>query len=367
MELMLPGEAECRLYVRLPPSVSVQPARMSSIGPSADFQSGRARASRPVSPVGLAAAAAAVVAALLAARAAGAGENDAVETFVLVFSSIVIEALPFVLMGALVAAGIAVLVPDRAFDRVAGLPLPLQLPALALSGMAFPVCECGSVPVARRLILRGIHPAAGLGFMLSAPIVNPIVLLSTWVAYSGRGLGTEMVAGRAGLGLVVAVSAGWALGRAGPALLRARPADRDDHEHAHGRRRERFVDHLADDFLFMGKFLVLGAAVAAALQTAIPQSVVSGVADTQVLSVLALMGLAFMLSLCSEADAFVAVSFAGFPIAAQLGFLVFGPIVDTKLAALYGAVFRPGFALKLALVAAPLVLVGSLLFEAAAL
>jgi uncharacterized protein len=203
--------------------------------------------------------------------------------------------------------------------------------------------------------------------MLAAPIINPIVLLSTWVAYSGRGIGAEMVAGRAGLGLAVALAAGWALGRKGPSLLRAQPPDTHGHDHERGSRREVFVEHLTGDFLFMGKFLVLGAAIAAAMQTAIPQSVVSGVADRQVLSVLALMGLAFMLSLCSEADAFVAVSFAGFPIGAQLGFLVFGPIVDTKLVALYGAVFHPGFALRLALVAAPIVLVGSLAFEAVVL
>jgi uncharacterized membrane protein YraQ (UPF0718 family) len=336
---------------------------MASAEP-AGTPSGETGGPRNASLRSLGAAAVAVTVALLVARAAGAGENDAIQTFVLVFSSIVIEALPFVLLGALVAAAIAVFVPNRVFDRVAALPLPLQLPGLALTGMAFPVCECGSVPVARRLIVRGINPAAGLAFMLAAPIINPIVLLSTWVAYSGRGLGAEMVAGRAMLGLTVAIAAGWALARKGSLL---RPGATIQHAHGLGSQRERFVDHLVDDFLFMGKFLVLGSAIAAAMQTAIPQSLVSGIADTQVLSVLALMGLAFMLSLCSEADAFVAVSFAGFPLAAQLAFLVFGPILDTKLVALYGAVFRPGFALKLALVAAPIVVGGSLLFEVAVL
>jgi uncharacterized protein len=337
---------------------------VASTAPTLSSPPGDARTPRNVSLLGLGAATVAVAAALLAARAAGAGESPAIQTFVLVFSSIVIEALPFILVGALVAAAIAVFVPDRVFDRVAALPLPLQLPGLALTGMAFPVCECGSVPVARRLIVRGIHPAAGLGFMLAAPIVNPIVLLSTWVAYSGRGVGAEMVTGRAALGLVVAIAAGWALGRRGAGLLRVRPAPRLADSHEHGSRREAFVGHLADDFLFMGKFLILGAALAAAMQTAIPQSIVSGIADTQVLSALALMGLAFMLSLCSEADAFVAVSFTAFPIGAQLAFLVFGPIVDTKLAALYGAVFRTGFTVKLALVAAPIAVLGSLVFEA---
>jgi uncharacterized protein len=279
----------------------------------------------------------------------------------------VIEALPFILLGALVSAAIGVYAPERLFARIGRLPVGLQLPGAALGGFAFPVCECGSVPVARRLIARGVHPAAGIAFMLASPVLNPIVLVSTWVAYSGRGLGVEMVIARAELGIVLAIVAGWTLARGrGPELLRARPLPATGHAHAHARRSRpgEFAEQLADDFLFMGKFIVLGAALAAAMQTAIPQSVVSGIADTPVLSALALMGIAFMLSLCSEADAFVAVSFTAFPIGAQLAFLVFGPVVDTKLALLYGATFRRGFVLRLLLVAIPVVVLGSLTFEA---
>lgn len=285
------------------------------------------------------------------------------ETFAVIFASIVIEALPFVLLGATVSAAIEVFVPDRTFVALGRLPVALQLPAAAFGGFAFPVCECGSVPVARRLIARGIHPAAGLAFMLASPILNPVVLASTVVAYSGRGLATQMVLGRAGLGLILAIVAGWAIGTTGASdLLRPRPDDAEPTAHDTHRVRA-FSTHLGNDFFFMGRFVVLGAALAGVLQTAIPQSIVAGIASTPVVSALALMAIAFVLSLCSEADAFVAVSFVQFPLGSQLAFLVFGPVVDAKLAFLYGATFRGRFVARLVVVALPVVLAGSLWFE----
>ena len=339
-------------------------------------------------PLLIAGALALLGAAAVVARSAGAGDVAEIETFVLVFVSIVIEALPFILLGALVSAAVAVYVPERFFERVGRLPVALQIPGAALGGLVFPVCECGSVPVARRLILRGVHPAAGIAFMLSAPVINPIVLASTWVAYSGRGNAMEMVLGRAGLGLALAALVGIAIGRLGKdTLLRPRAEaahphghaheHQHGHDHGHGhdhcaphgssttgwRRGGDFVQHVAEDFLFMGKFIVLGAAIAAAMQTVIPQDIVNGIASTPVLGALALMGLAFMLSLCSEADAFVAVSLTSFTPGAQLAFLVLGPMVDTKLVLLYGGTFRRQFALRLLLIAVPFLVVSTLLFD----
>ena len=302
----------------------------------------------------------------------GWGEIDSVETFVLIFSSIVVEALPL-LLGVLVSGAIAVYVPNRFFERIGRLPVALQIPGAALGGLAFPVCECGSVPVARRLILRGVHPAAGVAFMLASPVMNPIVLASTWVAYSGRGLGAEMVLGRAGFGLILAALVGLAAGRvSADALLRPRSQDLYGHErdgHAHdveaegAPRREQFLEHLVTDFLYMGKFIVLGAALAATMQTLVPQSIVTGLAGSTLLAPLALMGLAFMLSLCSEADAFVAVSFTAFTPGSQLAFLVLGPMIDTKLTLLYGATFRERFSSRLLIIAVPFLVAASVIFD----
>lgn len=307
----------------------------------------------------------AAVVILLSGRLAGATSFAAAQTFTIIFTAIVVEALPFILLGALASAAIEVYVSENALSRITKLPSALQLPAAALGGFAFPVCECGSVPVARRLIRRGMHPSAGIAFMLASPVFNPIVLLSTWVAYSPRGLGGQMVLGRASLGLVVALVSGWALGSEGiDRLLRRATSPSAHHEHARPVERTRsFVGHLTGDFFFMGKFLILGAALSAAFQTLLPQSLVSGLARTAVIGTLALMAIAYISSLCSEADAFVAVSFTQFSLGSQLAFLVFGPILDFKLTFLYGAAFQKRFIATLALVVVPLTVAGALLFE----
>jgi uncharacterized protein len=323
-----------------------------------------ARAQPPVLPLwAVAAVFWSVVLAVVLARAAGAADNAEIGTFGVIFTSIVVEALPFILIGAIASAAIAAFVPARAFARLGALPTPVQVPAAALAGFAMPVCECGSVPVARRLMLRGVHPSAGIAFMLAAPILNPIVLASTWVAYGSAGRAAEMTIARATLGLIVAVAAGLLIGRGGEPVLRTGDTGPQEHDHDHGSGGA-FAEHLATDFLFMGRFLVLGAAVAALLQTAVPQEWLSSVADTTVISAVALMGMAIALSLCSEADAFVAVSFTAFPLGSQLAFLVLGPVVDAKLAVLYGATFRRNFVLRLLVVAAPVALAGALIFDA---
>ena len=287
-----------------------------------------------------------------------------VSNFFLVFGSLLIEAIPFILLGAVVSAGIEVLVPPSVFERLTALPRPLQLPAAGLAGFAFPVCECGSVPVARRLTSKGLTPAASVTFMLAAPILNPVVIASTVVAYRGRDTLWPMVLGRAGLGLVAAMSVGWVVAsRRGEDLLRPATGGEQEHHHEGEGRVRTFFAHLSGDFFFMGRFLVVGAAVAATLQTFVPQSVIGSVADTPVLSLVAMMALAFLLSLCSESDAFVAASFVQFGVGAQLAFLVFGPMVDTKLGILYSATFTKGFFRTVVISVAAVTLAGTLWIE----
>lgn len=317
---------------------------------------------RSLTPVALV-----VLVLLFVSRVSGIAEAARIQTFTIIFTAIVVEAVPFVVLGALASALIEVYVSDERLGRVTRLNPALQLPAATFGGFFFPVCECGSVPVARRLIQRGMHPSAGVAFMLASPVFNPIVLLSTWVAYSPRGLGPQMVVGRAFLGFIVALVAGWALGTEGARdLLKQKkgwgPAEGTEHQHS-GRKQAAFVRHVTSDFFFMGKFLVAGAALSAGFQTLLPQALVSGVARTAVVGTLALMAIAFLSSLCSEADAFVAVSFSQFPLGSQLAFLVFGPVFDLKLVFLYSAAFARRFVMNLGFVAVALVLAGSLMFE----
>ena len=199
--------------------------------------------------------------------------------------------------------------------------------------------------------------------MLSAPVLNPVVIISTYVAYQGRDTLWPMVLGRTALGLVAAMAVGWVVGNRRPGDL-LKPRAEDEHEHIHEEGKAKaFFGHLASDFVFMGRFLVIGAIVAAMLQTFVPQSIIASVADAPVLSLVAMMGLAFVLSLCSESDAFVAASFVQFGVGPQLAFLVFGPMVDTKLGILYSATFSRGFFRTVVIVVGATVLAGTLWIE----
>jgi uncharacterized membrane protein YraQ (UPF0718 family) len=306
----------------------------------------------------------------------------ALSNFMVIFSSLLIGAVPLVMLGALVAALIGTFVPDSIFQRIAKLPEALQIPAAGIAGFAFPVCECGSVPVARRLVARGLIPSAAVTFMLAAPILNPIVVISTSIAYQGRDVFWAMVLGRLGLGLVAAIAVGWVAGGrvrdgfvkpiaddslgcgCGDGAMDSHCADDSHGDLARGRSRwATFFGYFAGDFAYMGRFLIFGAAVASALQTLLPQSAMTAVANTPIISLIALMALAFALSLCSESDAFVAASLVQFGVGPQLAFLVFGPMLDAKLAFLYSATFSKGFLRVVLLVVSAVTLVGTLWIE----
>ncbi len=283
---------------------------------------------------------------------------------IIVFGSLVIQALPFVVIGALASAVIEVFVPPSALEKLTKLPRPLQLPAAGLAGLAFPICECGSVPVARRLMAKGLLPSAAITFMLAAPVLNPVVIASTFVAYRARTALWTMVLGRFGLGLLVAIVVGWVLGERKKEELLRPSRQHEGHEHLDVGRPEpkwrAFFVHMGNDFLFMGRFLLLGATVAAVVQTFLPQGVVSRVASVPVLDVVVMMGLAAVLSLCSESDAFIAASFVQFGPSAQLAFLVFGPMVDFKLGALYAGTFGRRVLRTIVVAVAATTLVGAL-------
>src|ERR687888_1669831 len=145
-------------------------------------------------------------------RLLGSGGLPWLSNLLLIFSSLLLQAFPFVLVGALVSAAIEVFATASVFARLIAIPRVLRLPAAGFAGLAFPVCECGSVPVARRLAVKGLQSSATVTFMLAASIFNPIVILSTAIAYRDRGNMLLMVLGRASLGLAVAIIAGWIVG-----------------------------------------------------------------------------------------------------------------------------------------------------------
>ncbi|MEU6207644.1 permease [Micromonospora musae] len=266
----------------------------------------------------------------------------ALATWTTVFVSVMVQAVPFLVFGVLLSAAIAVFVPRSFWARALPRHPALAVPVASAAGVVLPGCECGAVPIAGSLIRRGVTPAAALAFLLAAPAINPIVLTATAVAFPSN---PEMVVGRAVASLIVAMIMGWLwlrLGRAEWIRLPQRP----DLEGLP--RGEAFWSAVRHDVVHAGGFLVIGAAAAASINVLVPQRWLQTLADQPLLSVLALAALAVLLSICSEADAFVAASLSQFSLTSRLAFLVVGPMVDLKLISMQAGIFGRRFAARFA-------------------
>ena len=313
-------------------------------------------------------------------------DSSALNSLAIVFISIVLEAIPFMLMGSLVGGVIeaflsrermTALLPERGWQTVC---------VAAAAGILFPVCECAVVPVVRRLVGKGFPLAAAIGYLLGGPIVNPVVAASTALAYA---FDWQVVALRLLGGYFLAVVIGLVMGRLfqnAPAILTIGidPASspcgcmHDSHAPACGccsphtaaapadwmdKAGEAFI-HAKNDFLAVGHYLVIGAFIAALAQTVVERSLFTELADIPAVSVLLMMSLAILLNLCSEADAFIAASFQGMmPIPAQLAFLLTGPMLDLKLLLMYRSLFTNRAIVALASLVALMVFLFSMGYE----
>jgi uncharacterized membrane protein YraQ (UPF0718 family) len=279
---------------------------------------------------------------------------DLAQNFVTVFLGIFIEAAPFLLLGALASGLIAVFISPDDIARVMPRNRILATLVGALLGVVFPVCECGVIPVVRRLCQKGLPLSAGIAFLLGAPVLNPIVIASTYAAF---GFG-PVFWGRIIFTLVIAVTVGLifsfqpGLARVmrplslGP-VMGGLPGDgrRSLTAGAHAPSRfaslQRAVGVAADEFFDVAPYLVAGSLLATAMQTFVPQQALLGVGSGMVLSVVALQALAFVLSVCSTVDAFLALNFVNtFTSGSIIAFLVFGPMIDIKSTLMLLGVFK---------------------------
>lgn len=303
------------------------------------------------------------------------GENEfsssRSQTFVIIFLSIFIEAVPFLLAGAIISGFLAVFVNNEMIDHfVPRHPIAAALFG-GLLGLFFPVCECGVVPVTRRLYQKSLPMATGIAFLLAAPVINPIVIASTYAAFGwgpilyGRLILNFVIA--AGIGLIFYLAAPSEVIRpdtvsgqishatAGCAFSEKHDDSHHHHDHEHAgpglitKIREALVIS-GDDFFDMGCYLVVGSMLAAGMQTLVSQQALLDLGSGTVTSILVMMALAFVLSVCSTVDAFLALAFANsFSPAAILAFLVFGPMVDIKSSLMFLGIFKRRIVLYLIL------------------
>jgi uncharacterized membrane protein YraQ (UPF0718 family) len=329
--------------------------------------------------------------------------GEARQDFAFAFLSILFEGAPFILLGTLISGFIDIYMPPGMMDRFLPRNKTLAVIMAGLMGAVFPVCECAVVPVIRRLVRKGLPVSCALTYMLAAPIVNPITALSTWKAFTGPVMmvhGEPMAANlvmtisRLGLGFAVAVLLGLVVARLPlVAILRkrlveeiqAKPASHahqphehccghdhshdeqghchhetheccgHDHEHSHeptgNPRLVAAFRSAIKDFVDVGVYFSIGIAITALFNTGIAPGAtwLDSLANRQILAPSALMVLAFILSLCSTSDAFIAATLDKFTYGAKLAFLVFGPMLDLKLLFLYQTVLRRKFIIGMAL------------------
>lgn len=281
-----------------------------------------------------------------------------------IFISILIEAIPFILIGVILSGIIQMFVSEEMIARI--MPKNRFLAVLfgALAGVLFPACECGIIPITRRLLLKGVPLHAGVAFMLTAPIINPIVLFSTYIAFGNR---WSVVFYRGGLALAVSLIIGVILSYQFKDNQLLKPDEPGHHHHHHGTLLQKLggtLRHAIDEFFSVGKYLIIGAFIAAAMQTYVKTSTLLAIGQNDVSSSLVMMGLAFVLSLCSEVDAFIASSFSStFSLGSLIAFLVFGAMVDIKNLLMMLAAFKKRFVFLLITYIVVIVLAGSLLVK----
>ena len=267
--------------------------------------------------------------------------TPSVAAWTTVFAAICIQAAPFLALGVMLSTALAVFVPPEFFRRALPARPALAVPVAGVAGGVLPGCECGSVPVAAALMRRGVARGPAVAFLLSAPAINPVVLVATSVAFPGHPV---MVLARFVASLATAMVVGWLwqrVGRDAPLPRRFVPPDGAGHW-------ERARLTAAHDLAQAAGLLVVGAATAATLNVVIPRTWLDHLGGNAVTGVITLSLLAVLLAVCSEADAFIAASLTQFSLTARLAFLAVGPAVDVKLIAMQAGTFGRQFATRFA-------------------
>jgi uncharacterized membrane protein YraQ (UPF0718 family) len=296
-----------------------------------------------------------------------------ISNFLTLFSSVLWEAMPFIVLGAVVAGILEEFLPQQLLTRL--LPKSV-LPSImigAVLGLVFPMCECGIVVVMRRLLRKGLPLSCCIAYMLAGPIINGVVIYSTWVAFKKFGIAPEMIGMRVGLGFLVACLTALVVHfqyrKYGNALLTATAMPRvtDDRpaDPAAPPKKRTFMDRLGNisatalhDFVDITIFLILGAVLAAVARQQLGSERIDAFSQQEpILAIPAMMLMAVLMCLCSEADAFLAASFTNMHVSAKLAFLVLGPMLDLKLLMMFTRVFRPRLIATIVICVVALVLV----------
>jgi uncharacterized protein len=293
--------------------------------------------------------------------------NQKLYVFKMMFISIIIEAMPFILIGVFVSALLQVFVTDEMIQKFIPKNPVLAIITATVLGIIFPICECGMVPAIRKLIKKGMPLYVATTFILTGPILNPIVFLSTLTAFRNQPI---VAYARMGLAFLVALIVGliiYKFIKSSP-LRDARSEHHHHHDHAPKTVKGKIfaiMGHTSSEFFEMGKYLIFGSVIVALLQVFVSQNQLLELGNSGAGANLVMMGLGFILSLCSTSDAFVAQSLqTTFSKGSLVGFMVFGPMINLKGILMMLAVFKTRFVVILSALVFMLVFMGTLILGA---
>jgi uncharacterized membrane protein YraQ (UPF0718 family) len=321
-------------------------------------------------------------------------QNELLQSFTTIFLSIILEAIPFIIIGVFISSLIQVFISEETIAKIIPKNKVVGIFIAGIVGIVFPVCDCAIVPIVRRLLKKGMPMYIGVTFMLSVPIINPVVLVSTYYAFLNS---SHMVLLRGGIGAFSAMLIGFIVSKLEPAenvkinrrVTRQNLCNRwiytlnksnkklqshyysvdetydrydDDAQCSCGRNHKRrpgekvtftgsmveILDHTSAELKDVGKFVIAGAFLSSLMQVALPRKYMLTIGNNSVTSILVMIALAFLLSVCSETDAFIARTFVGqFTSGSIMAFLIFGPMVDIKNTLMMTQAFKPKFIIKL--------------------
>lgn len=295
---------------------------------------------------------------------------EEVGDFASIFTSIVLEAIPFIILGSLVSAIIQTCISEELIARIIPKTSIWGYFGAALIGLIFPVCECGIVPVTRRLMKKGLPVGFGVTFMLAVPIINPVVIMSTYYAFYDK---QAMVILRITGGFAAAILIGIivsALEKDKQSLIRDFLDNGnycncgcDNLYSGNQNKLLSIIEHANREFLDIMGYLIFGAFISSVFQVVIAYGRINFISDNKIFGIIVMMLLGFFLSLCSEADAFVGRSFLGnYSFSGVLAFLILGPMLDLKNLIMILGAFKKSFVIKFSVVTVCIVFLISFLF-----
>jgi len=288
-------------------------------------------------------------------------EPSQIGDFLFAFLGILFEGAPYILLGTIISGFIDAYLPSNIMDRFLPKNRYFAIIISGLLGAIFPVCECAIVPVIRRLVQKGLPVSCAITYMLSAPIVNPIVAISTYSAFSGDDA-LFMTLSRIGVAYLVTVLFGFVIHQFSVrSILKDKLLNKIQKAPLSAVKEEAKLPNPTSDkllialrsssrdFLDVGMYFIIGVMITALYRTQIDQSIVDGFGESDWVGIPTMMILSFVLSLCSTSDAFIASQMLSFSASAKLAFLTYGPMMDVKLVFMYGAIFKPKFVMMMAI------------------